>query len=173
MDLNHFLPVPTRDEIVVVTGWRNVGKTNYCKQAVSVYRTAGLSVAGLLSLGRFDGKQKTGFFAFDIASGESRLVASSIPGEISGIQLGTWTFDTQVFAWENCCLQQVDGADVLVLDELGPLEFERQIGWMISFELLRKKNYRLALVVIRPEFLEFFSRMGFVFQTKEISLSKE
>jgi nucleoside-triphosphatase THEP1 len=63
--------------------------------------------------------------------------------------------------------------DVLVIDELGPLEFDLQTGWTASFEVLRRKRYRLALIVIRPECLDAFSNMGFVFQTKEITTSKE
>ncbi len=173
MDLSALRPIPGHSEIVVVTGWRDVGKTSTCQRAVESYRAAGLTVSGLLSPGRFVEKQKTGFFAHDLCSGETRLVASAVPGELSGIQLGSWTFDARVFDWGNRCLQQADGADVLVIDELGPLEFKRQTGWVASFDLLRRKNYRLALLVIRPECLEAFSRLGFGFQTQEINLHKE
>ena len=170
MDLSGLPPVVGSGEVVVITGWRDAGKTNYCQQAAQTFRTAGFSVSGLLSPGRFVQKQKTGFFALDWSSQETRLVASSVPGELSGIQLGPWTFVEQVFAWGNRCLQQSDGADVLIIDELGPLEFNRQTGWIASFDLLRRKKYRLALVVVRPECLQAFSGLGFIYQTKEISL---
>lgn len=170
MDLSDLPSIIGTGEIVVVSGWRDVGKTSYCQRAVDAYRAAGHTVHGLLSPGRFEQQKKTGFFAQDLRSRETRLVASAIPAELDGIQLGPWTFDEQVIAWGNRCLQQADGSDVLVIDELGPLEFNRQIGWMASFDLLRRKNYRLALVVIRPECLADFSEMGFVFQTKEINL---
>ena len=170
MDLSDLPTISDNGGIVVVSGWRDVGKTSYCQRAVDAYRAAGRTVHGLLSPGRFEQQKKTGFFAQDLRSRETRLAASTIPAELDGIQLGPWTFDAQVFAWGNRCLQQADGADVLVIDELGPLEFNRQIGWMAGFDLLRRKNYRLALVVIRPECLETFSEMGFVFQTKEINL---
>ena len=168
------LPITGSGNLVVITGWRGTGKTSYCQQVADGYRAAGLKVSGLLSPGRFSQQKKNGFFAINLNSGETRLAASSIPGEISGIiQLGPWTFDTEVFAWGNRCLQQADGADVLLIDELGPLEFNRQTGWVASFDLLKRKNYRLALVVIRPECLEAFSNLGYIFQTKEISISKE
>jgi nucleoside-triphosphatase len=173
MDISDLPPISGNSNIVVVTGWRDVGKTTYCQRAIDVYRTAGLIVSGLLSPARFDQKrQKTGFFALDLHSRETRLVASAIPGEIEGVHLGPWSFDAQVFTWGNHCLQQVERADVLVIDELGPLEFNRQIGWLASFELLRSKDYHLALVVIRPECIDAFSALGFAFQTKEIAASQ-
>jgi hypothetical protein len=46
-------------------------------------------------------------------------------------------------------------------------------GWIAGFDVLKSKKYRLAIVVIRPECLDAFSNMGFVFQTEEIIASKK
>lgn len=62
---------------------------------------------------------------------------------------------------------------MLLIDELGPLEFNRQTSWVASFEILKRKNYKLALVVIRPEYLDAFSNSGYIFRTKEIIAPKE
>jgi nucleoside-triphosphatase THEP1 len=161
-------PDSENGNILVITGWRGVGKTTYCRKLFERYRKTGLNVSGLLSPGRFDNNQKNGFFAVDLSTSETRLAASSVPGELDGIQLGPWTFDATVFAWGNRCLQQAIGADVWVIDELGYLEFDMKTGWMKSFEVLRSKNYRLAIVVIRPECIDTFSQMGFSFQIKEL-----
>ncbi|MBN2118775.1 MAG: hypothetical protein JW730_19555 [Anaerolineales bacterium] len=167
------MPVAGNSNILVITGERGVGKTTYCQQAVDKYRKAGLRVSGLLSPARFDRHQKNGFFTFDLDSHETRLAASSVPDEImDGLPFGSWIFDPETLEWGNHCLKQVTATDVLVIDELGPLEFKRQMGWMASFEVLRDKKYRLALVVIRPECIDFFSQLGFVFQTKEITDSQ-
>jgi nucleoside-triphosphatase THEP1 len=40
---------------------------------------------------------------------------------------------------------------LLVADELGPLELERKGGWQKAFDVLRRGNFALALVVIRSE----------------------
>ncbi len=55
------LPITGSGNLVVVTGWRNVGKTRYCEQVIDAYRAAGLKVSGLLSPGRFNGQKKNGF----------------------------------------------------------------------------------------------------------------
>jgi len=77
-------------------------------------------------------------------------------------------FDSKIFTWGNQCLQQSSQVDVLVIDELGFLEFDLSTGWTASFELLQRQKYRLAIVVIRPECIEAFAKMGFPFQLKDI-----
>lgn len=54
--------------------------------------------------------------------------------------------------------------DLLIVDELGPLELTHQMGWRAALEILPRAGYRLALVVIRPELhataRRVFDRMG-------------
>lgn len=163
-------PISGNHSILVVSGWRNVGKTTFCLKAVEQYRKAGLKVGGLLSPGRFENHKKNGAFAVDLSSRESRLAASQFPEEIDGVRFGSWVFDTEVFKWGNQRLLQTTDLDVLVLDELGYLEFDLNAGWTASFEVLRRKDYGVALVVIRPECIDPFSNMGFQFQIKEITI---
>lgn len=154
--------------ILVISGKRTIGKTTYCRKMIEKSCQAGLKVAGLLTPGRFEENKRTGIFAIDLASNESRLMASLVPDEIDGFRFGPWTFDSKVFEWGNRCLLESEGADVFVIDELGYLEFDLKIGWAASFEALRKKEFRQALVVIRPECIDAFAKMGFTFQVKEI-----
>ncbi len=44
--------------------------------------------------------------------------------------------------------------DLLVVDELGPVEFRLSSGWVSALDVIKSKQYRLALVVIRPGLLE-------------------
>jgi nucleoside-triphosphatase THEP1 len=161
-------PVSGKGNIIVVTGWREVGKTTFCQQAIDEYQKAGLKVSGLLSPARFQDSKRTGIQALNLAGGESRLLASLVPGEISGLQFGPWTFDPDVFAWGNDCLRETSGTDVLVIDELGPLEFDQKNGWITGLDILKRCEYQLALIVIRPEYVDAFSKMGLHFQTREI-----
>ncbi len=144
----------------VLTGWRGVGKTALCQQVVEVCRGRGQGVGGLLSPGRFSAGAKTGIWAEDLTSGERRLLASALPGELQGPQLGPWTFDDSVFAWGNQRLALTPAGELLVIDELGPLEFDQQRGWMASFDLLAQARHTLTLIVVRPECLEALARLG-------------
>lgn len=159
--------LPEKAAMVVITGKRDAGKTTYCQKLVEAYRQAGQRVSGLLSPGRFKHHRKNGYYTVNLSDHETRLTASLIPGEVDGVRFGSWWFDTTVFHWGNRCLSQLEETDLLVLDELGYLELYLNTGWIAGFEVLRRKKYRLAVVVIRPECLEAFSSMGFTFQIKE------
>jgi nucleoside-triphosphatase len=161
-------PSTEKSSIWVITGWRNAGKTTYCQKVIRQYQEAGLRVSGLLAPGRMAQGEKDGYYVTDLASGETRLFASNIPGETTGFQFGPMVFDNETMAWGNQRLQSSLQTDLLVIDELGFLEFYLHTGWMASFDVLRQGNYRLALVVIRPECLDNFAEMGFTFQVKEV-----
>lgn len=165
-------PLFEKGTILVVTGPRGIGKTTYCQNAVEAFRESGLKVSGLLTPGRYEKDHKNGIIAVDLDSHESRLVASAVPGEIDGIRFGAWSFDAETFIWGNERILQASEPDLLVIDELGYLEFDLNTGWTAGFEVLRRTAYRLALVIIRPECIAAFSAMGFSFHTKEIQRSQ-
>jgi nucleoside-triphosphatase THEP1 len=167
VDLDASFNLPS-GSILIVTGGQNAGKTSYCRDLAERWRRAGLSTAGILSVGRFTEGEKTGFFAQDLAGGRTRLLASRLPGELRGFRLDQWVFDRRVMAWGNRVLAEIESTDLLVIDELGPLEFLFQNGWMNAFELLMKKSFRLAVVVIRPECLDDFAALGFNGEVYEI-----
>ena len=167
--LSLFDPLTPSGTILVVTGGRGVGKTTLCQQAIEQYRKAGLKVSGILSPGRFENHRKNGIFAEDLESHETRLTASSVPGEIDGIRFGYWNFDSSVFEWGNQRLLNLTETDILVIDEIGFFEFDLNTGWKACFDALNSKKYRMALVVIRPECIDNFSSMGYEFKIKEVS----
>ena len=51
-------------------------------------------------------------------------------------------------------LEANPNCDLLVVDELGPLELVRGEGWQAALEALAQGGYCLALVVVRPELLD-------------------
>lgn len=154
--------------IHVLTGARGAGKTPWCQSIVHQARQAGLRVSGLIAPGRFDQGVKTGFYAHCLGNDERRLLASIHPGELDGFRLGHWTFDPQTFAWGNAYLSTLAPTDLLVIDELGHLEFNQGRGWTAGFTALARQKYRLALVVIRPECIPAFVELGYTFSTDEI-----
>jgi hypothetical protein len=43
---------------------------------------------------------------------------------------------------------------LLVIDELGPVEFDQGRGLTKAFDILDSQTYRLAVAVVRPDLLE-------------------
>lgn len=139
--------------VFVITGGRESGKTTHCSQLAKQKMAEGWQVTGLLSPARLEGNEKTGILAVDLHTGESHLLASRISGEIPGFQFGEWTFDPSAWIWGNQVLQHATPTDLLIVDEVGPLEFNLATGWVNVFDVLSHDAYHAALVVIRPECL--------------------
>ena len=141
--------------IILLTGGRGAGKTSLCREAVAWAGTRGWQVAGLLSPARFDGPDKVGIEVMDLGSGRSQPLAilrSQAPGAAHTFTQH-WVFDEGAVAWGNDVLRQAVPCDLLIVDELGPLELERGEGWTEGPAAVDSYAYRWALVMIRPELL--------------------
>jgi len=162
---------PGDRRIVLLTGDKGSGKTTACRHLVEQARGLGLACAGIVSPARFEGGVKVGIDVLDVRTGERRAlaavdtahVASEPPGRdaLSGadglpgpIRLGPHRFDEAAVARARDLLDTACPCDVLVVDEIGPLEIERGEGWANALGVLREGDYRLAVAVVRPRLLE-------------------
>jgi len=143
-----------KSRLVMVTGWRGAGKTSFCRKMAEILHTSGRGVGGILSPGVFASHVKTAIQAQDLRSGESRLLASITQRNADDLFFGEWYFDRSSVAWCNHLLRTCLPSDLLIVDELGPLEFMLGEGWQAAFGALNTPAYRMGLVVIRPELEE-------------------
>lgn len=144
-------------KVTVITGGRNSGKTSLCLKVAEFARVAGINMAGIISPGRFEGGIKTGIFAEDVKTGQRKLMASRLTRELTGFEIGPWSFDTDVYEWAGSALADASRCQLLLIDELGPLEFESGKAWQAGLTRLREFQYDHALVVVRPECLTQFT----------------
>jgi nucleoside-triphosphatase len=153
----------TASVLVVLSGDSGCGKTTLCAGVIAAARARGLAVAGVLTLpSRLDGRQ-AGLEVEDLSSGERRPLARARvePGPGSGLATEGWRFDPEGLAWGTKALRRASPCDVLVIDELGPLELVRNQGWTAGLDVLCSGHYRLALAVVRPSLLlHFQERLG-------------
>jgi nucleoside-triphosphatase THEP1 len=144
-------------EIVLVTGESGVGKTTYCTQIIAYARKLGLSVAGLLTLPRSCKEGKIALDVEDIRTGQRRPLAEGV-GSAEGPATGKWQFHHEGLGWGAEILRRATPCDVLLIDELGPLELTRDLGWTAALDVLRAGKYRMAAVVVRPALLDAFQK---------------
>jgi nucleoside-triphosphatase THEP1 len=111
-----------------------------------------LLVSGVVCPPEFDGTKKTGIALRDLRGGENRELAQlTIPGT-KGLHTHKWNFNEDTIRWGNVRLAKAIPCDVLVIDELGPLEFERGLGFLNGFTAVDSGLYQCA--VIRLSLLE-------------------
>jgi nucleoside-triphosphatase THEP1 len=142
-----------KGRIVLVTGNRGSGKTTLCRLLADEARARGWRIGGVSSPPRFEDEQKTAIELEDLSSGERFLLARSDRETPAEVRTEQWLFDPQALVRGNQILQSVGETDLLVVDELGPLELERGEGWQAGLKAVDAGGYQVALVVVRPELL--------------------
>ena len=121
-----------------------MGKTTVCRRAVTLAKAAGWTCGGLLTL-RAGGRGQRE--VVEVRTGDRRRLTTFT----AGVRQGRYLFDPEALAWGARALTRALPCDLLVVDEMGPLEVERQQGWVAALDLLRAGRFRMALVVVRPE----------------------
>lgn len=139
---------------LILTGERGSGKTMLCSMVAENARRAKWHVGGVLSPAVFEKGQKTAIDVIDLSSGRRGKLARPRQSGDEGILTSHWTFDVQALKWGNASLKEAVPCDLLVMDELGPLELLRGQGLTAGLEALDSGLFSLALVVVRPELLE-------------------
>lgn len=157
-----------KGKLIIVSGWRGSGKTTFCRKVIAAAQEIGWQAAGVLSPAKFKNAQKSEILIEDITTGEQRQMAywpvaleGQRPEDVCTDEnpydpnwKPHWIFDKEKMAWGEEVLAGVDSCDLLVIDELGPFELAKGEGWVSGLRLLDSGDYRLAMVVIRPELIE-------------------
>jgi nucleoside-triphosphatase len=160
-------------KLLLITGESGSGKTTFCTAMVQMARESGWDAAGLLSLAEFEGSVKRRIRVEDLRSGETRLMASDQRQTENDLVFGKWFFVRKTLIWGNDVLRASIPCDLLVVDELGPLELRLSQGWMSALEVIRSDKYKLALVVIRPELVKTAHAIFHPVQTIQINNVEE
>lgn len=140
-------------QLILVTGLSGTGKTTWCLRLAKIANENGFSVAGILSPGIFEGNRKLGIGVKDLFSWEERQLARLRENEDAELATPRWVFDPAVLDWANQRLGNTPNTDLLIIDELGPLEFLRGEGLTSGLARIDSGNYRVACVVVRSSLL--------------------
>ncbi|MBE3118304.1 MAG: hypothetical protein IMZ50_06050 [Candidatus Atribacteria bacterium] len=140
--------------LILVTGPSGSGKTRWCLALADYASILGIHVGGLVSPAVFEGDLKIGIDLLDLRSGAQRRLAVRRGESTSGQITTDWHFDDEALNWGNTVLEQLGACQLLILDELGPLELQRGVGLTNGLGLVAARRYRLACVVVRPSLLE-------------------
>ncbi len=111
-------------QLILVTGLSGAGKTTWCQQLAKLAVNKDLTIGGILSPGIYQDEKKIGIGVLDLQSGEKRQLASLREKDKSSLSTPRWSFYPEVVGWADQILQDLSTpVDLLIIDELGPLEF--------------------------------------------------
>ncbi len=140
---------------VLLTGERQVGKTTVCKRVTELTRGLGYDPAGVLTPVLLD---EDGFpvarYALMVSDGGQQLLARA-DGDLGGPSTGRYSFDTDVLSWMVDRLRRAiaQGCDLLIVDEIGPLELKQGRGLAPILPDLSTERLPPLLLVVRPGLL--------------------
>ena len=141
-------------KIFIITGEVGSGKTLLISNLLAEISKLGIKAAGIYSPARFENGEKTGIFVVDISSGLDKLLATHQPGWDPDNPIREWKMDPVVLKSGDALLRNSVPTTVLIIDELGFLEFEKNTGWVSAFEILEKGAFEIAIIVVRSSLLD-------------------
>lgn len=144
----------SKPQRLIVTGPSGSGKSSWCHDLIVQAQRQRFTVAGLLSPAVVKNGHRIGIDLIDLVGGQRRRLADRRDGSVTDMMTDLWAFDTETVQWGNTLLEEMPTCDLLVIDELGPLEFKHQNGFTAAFGLLDRRVYRLACIVVRPSLLQ-------------------
>ena len=139
----------TQDRLILWTGEKHCGKTTSAADLAQVAREEGFDVAGVLAPSIYNNGRLVGFDAIDLRNEERTPLARRQPDSATA---RPFTFFVDGLRHGNTALgpMATKSADLVVVDEFGPLEFDGG-GWRRSVDLLFASSSSLILLVVRQE----------------------
>jgi len=140
---------------LVLTGNIGSGKSTVAGRLVALARKRGLRCDGLLCSARLGaGGKKIGIDGERIGTGERRgLAARDVSSD--GLRCGVWLFEPGAMEWSLDALADAisQHPDLLVVDELGPMELNEGKGLAPVIPELKSGKVPLVLVLVRAGLL--------------------
>ncbi len=140
-------------QLYILTGPIAVGKTSLCWRLAARLRKVGRRPCGLLELAVLDDSgQKAGIALLDIDSNEVRTLARS-DRNLGGPRAGRFSFARETLAWRRDIICRYPACELLILDEVGPLEFAGEEGTGVIWAALGGQKVARVLLVVRERYV--------------------
>lgn len=140
---------------VIVTGATGSGKTTLVTAVTDRLRARGSRVAGILAPGHLADGRRTGFDIINLATGERETLARE-EERVAGphARWSRFAFSPAGLALGHKALgEDARGADVVVVDEVGPFELSGG-GWADALDALTAANEGRLLLVVRESVVD-------------------
>jgi len=159
LQLNDFLEMMKKEErkrniVFVITGKRGTGKTTSAREIIKKLQDRGYKISGLLQPEYISDGKRSGFFVEDITSGKRMLLCVRDTSTLHRTP-ELFTFNDEAFAFGKSALSVpgVQQADIVIIDEIGPLELENN-GWADAITNLRAEWGGPMIWVVREKMID-------------------
>ena len=157
--------------IFILTGSVDSGKTTLLKKVTQELKNQKFKIDGFLSEAIIKNQEKIGYDLLELKS------AKSIPFiRRSGLQdwqrIGPFFFIPEGLSWAKKIILRSREAEILVVDEIGPLELSGKGLWPVLEEVIFHRVQKF-LFVLRRNILKDFLKMVGKIKTRIFDIEKE
>ncbi len=139
----------TQNRLILWTGPKHCGKTTSATHLIQVARAEGFNVVGLLEPSLYDNGELIGFDVLNVQN-QKRIPLSRRKTNKS--KANSFEFLTTGLKFGNAVLsaQDTKSADLVIVDEFGPLELKGR-GWRKNIDSLLVSSDAIILIIVRRE----------------------
>ena len=149
--------VTVTTKLVLWTGPRHSGKTTTASDLVKIAHKEGFIVAGLLAPSLYDNGELIGFGALDLKNNTRKPLARFNTEKAKTMPLKFIPEGLKV-GYTALSQASTQSADLVVVDEFGPMELEGRV-WREAIDLLLSNGESLIVLVVRRELVEKVRRL--------------
>jgi nucleoside-triphosphatase len=155
-------------KIYFLTGKINEGKTTTLQKWLKIWEKRKLRVGGIVAIAKWKSGIKHSYEIHDIETGKSCLFAAMEKIE-DGISMGRFNFSIKGIAFaEKVLLRNPSSLDILIVDEIGPLEISGR-GLAKALEMILHYPPKNLILVVRESLAE---RVADAFKIKKFKSLK-
>jgi nucleoside-triphosphatase len=149
--------VSTQNRLILWTGPKHCGKTTSAARLIQMARTEGFIIAGILQTSLYDNGKLLGFDVLDVQSQKRTPLARRNKGKNT---TGFFNFITDGLKFGNAVLsaKAIKFADLVIIDEFGPLELKGH-GWRRNIDSLLSSSNAIILIIVRQELKDTFRQL--------------
>ncbi len=151
--------------IFILSGPLHSGKTSFTKNLVKKLKSIGLVVRGFLSEAEMIEKQNIGYNLYDLDSGKS-IPFIRKKGKPGWQRIGEYYFIPEALEKALQIIRDKKRSDLLLIDEVGPLELSGKGFWPALSEVLKQEKLNFLFVVRSHEVERLCSKL----EDKEIKV---
>ncbi|HSV88182.1 MAG TPA: nucleoside-triphosphatase [Bacteroidales bacterium] len=144
------------DKVILLTGQKGKGKTTLSLKLAAVLKEMGFTVDGIVAPEIVENGERTGYMIQSVITGQTMPLARKVNSS-SGFQTIPFVFEEAALNFGKSILEvpRVESADLVILDEAGPLELNGE-GWASTFTNVIARRNKPTLVIVRPSLVEKF-----------------
>lgn len=140
---------------ILLTGKSGVGKTTLCEKLVDRLSRKGFSCAGVICPDVKKDGILLGKVAVNARTKESRMLATMQSGP-GGVRTASYTLNAQAVEMTADIIRSSNAADVIILDDIGPVDLEASgIGMVVQDTLYSRDN---IVIIVRSSLMDAFTK---------------